>query len=81
MKKGIIISLAFLTSFIALLLLSDMTTNDVFEDNIEALAESEQQHAFGRCAETTDMCMGYCQDCGELVYAEGHRGPGFDIHH
>lgn len=54
----------------------------LFEQNIEALMQ--QEHAFGGCDYSSpNPCMGYCSDCGALVYAMGsqYTGEGYNIHH
>lgn len=84
MKKRFLISvslLAIAVSISVLFTVANKNDAEKFLDvNVEALMA--QEHAYGKCNPVSSQeCWGYCSDCGELVYASGYQGEGYDIHH
>lgn len=57
----------------------ERNSDSLLEQNVEALMQ--QEHAYGKCEERENECIGRCPHCGELVYANGHSGPAYDIRH
>ena len=79
-KLSIIFSVVVIIAPIAVGVYTRHHNSNLFTQNIEALMEGE--HAFGYCDESSSIvCVGVCSDCGELVFASGHHGKGYNIHH
>lgn len=81
--KKIIISMSVVISLAGAAVVSAVVikrnSNDILNQNVEALMQ--QEHASGKCEEREYDCVGYCLDCGALVYAANHKGPAYDIKH
>ncbi len=45
--------------------------------NVEVLSACENHSGF--CREESGDCMGYCPICGELIWADGHKGPAYGL--
>ena len=79
MKKNIIYAfVAVAASVSAFVLVRTTNTDELLKLNVEAIAENKVQHT-GNCREERNECMDYCPICGELVYADGHLGPAYNI--
>lgn len=80
MKKNIIIfafvAIAALVS--AFIFVKTTNTDELLKLNVDAIAENEVQHT-GNCHEERNDCIDRCPICGELVIADGHLGPAYNI--
>jgi len=80
--KTILASLVLAVSVAAVALTAwvNRPTDSFFEANLEALASTETHS--GHCASiSSNDCMVRCPVCGELIYADGWKGPAYGIVH
>lgn len=66
----------------SLLSVGVLILNAQYEDgfnylNVEALAQCENHE--GHCKEYDGDCVGVCPQCGQLIWADGHKGPAYNL--
>ncbi len=79
MKKNIIFAFVAVAALVsASVFVRETNSEELLRLNVEAIADNGVSHE-GRCREVEYECMGYCPICGQLFYAEGHKGPAYNI--
>jgi hypothetical protein len=81
MKKIIISTISvslFLSAFFAVKSVASIDEVDLFNANVEALADGEEA-VTGHCEEKDKDCLAFCPKCGAAYWAPGHLGGSYQM--
>ena len=77
MKTKLIVCVLTVLSSVGVLIFNTRYEEDFASLNVEALTQCENHE--GHCREDAGDCVGVCPECGELIWAKGHKGPAYNL--